>query len=237
MKFPLLFIVLFSLFLSACKPNLLSITDNEDKGIKEVIGFYGGQCEYGVEKKVSTDKGSETKFWLKFSKSAFIDSIEKMAELPCSNIAYLFYKNLGKEKSNYTGIQSEIIFGDGESLKLDYTISQLEKVKSKIKLVDKIVALIKNKDFKSIKNYLAPDTTMFKYDREMLLVNLQKAEPDFGNAKEFIPYGFKFSKTSDGKEVLHISGAIKRDKLSNYFSVNLDPDTLQDEIYTLDYQL
>lgn len=239
----------FIIFFCSCKPkhkgeiktgllsNLVSTSDNEDKGIKEIISFYGGQCEYGVEKKVHTHKENETNFWLKFSKSAAIDSFAKIAELPGSNIAYIFYKNLDKEKSNYNQIQSELIFGDGETMKFSYTIAELEKVKAKIQLVDKIVNLIKNKNFKDIKNYLNVDTTLFKYDKDQLISNLQKAELEFGNASEFIPYGFKFSKANNGKEILHISGLIKRDKQSNYFSINLDPNSVKDEVYLLNYQL
>lgn len=241
--------LLFLIFFCSCKPkhqgekktgllsNLVSITDNEDKGIKEIIAFYGGECEYGVEKKVYTDKDNETNFWLKFSKSASVDSLAKVAELPGSNIAYIFYKNLDKEKSSYNQIQSELIFGDGGTMKFSYTVAQLEKVKSKIQLVDKIVSLIKNKNFTDIKNYLIVDTTLFKYDKDILISNLQKAEPEFGNASDFIPYGFKFSKAENGEEILHISGLIKRDKQSNYFSVNLDPNSLKDEVYSLNYQL
>ncbi len=249
MKFLFRLSLLFLISFCSCKPkhqgekktgllsNLVSITDNEDKGIKEIIAFYGGQCEYGVEKKASTDKDNETNFWLKFSKSPSVDSLSKVAELPGSNIAYLFYKNLDKEKNNYTQIQSELIFGDGGTMKFSYSIAQLEKVKSKIQLVDKIVSLIKNKNFKDIKNYLIVDSALFKYDKDILISNLQKAEPQFGNASEFIPYGFKFSKAENGQELLHISGLIKRDKQSNYFSVNLDPNSMQDKIYSLNYQL
>ena len=241
--------LLFLIFFSSCKPkhqgekktgllsNLVSITENEDKGIKEIIEFYGGQCEYGVQNKVYTNKDNETNFWLKFSKSASVDSLAKVAELPVSNIAYIFYKNLDKEKSSYNQIQSELIFGDGGTMKFSYTIAQLEKVKSKIQLVDEIVNLIKNKNFKDIKNYLIVDTALFKYDKDILISNLQKADPEFGNASDIIPYGFKFSKAENGQEILHISGLIKRDKQSNYFSINLDPNSLKKEVYSLDYQL
>jgi hypothetical protein len=249
LKLSLRLILLLSLFFSACKPkhqgenktgllsNLVDITDNEDKGIKEIIAFYGGQCEYGIQKEVYTDKDNETNFWLKFSKSASVDSLEKAADLPGSNIAYIFYKNLDKEKNDYNNIQSELLFDNGQSMKFSYSISQLEKVKTKIQLVDKVVALIKSQKFNEIKSYLKVDTTLFKYNKDQLISNLQQAEPEFGNAKEFIPYGFKFSKADNGKEILHISGLIVRDKKSNLFSVNLDPNSLQDDIYTLDYEL
>ena len=126
--------------------NLGDITKNEDKGIKEIIAFYGGQCEYGVTKNIYSGKENETDFWLKFSKSQTIDGASNIAELSCSNIAYIFYKNLDKEKESYAHIQSELIFGNGENMKRNYTISELEKVKSKISVVNKIVELLKSKD-------------------------------------------------------------------------------------------
>lgn len=237
----LLSIILFSCNSNEKKQGTVSnpgtLTENEDKGIKEIIGFYGGQCEYGFEKKLSTGQGNETIFWIKFSKSADIDSLQQMAEMPSSNIAYIFYKNLDKEKSKYSQIESELIFGSGESLKYSYPIFQLEKVKSKLLLVNKIVSLIKDKDFKGIKKYLGTDTVLFNYDKDNLISNLQNADPNFGSVKEFTPYGFKFSKADNGKEILHISGLLTRDKQSHYLSFNLDPNTLKDEIYSLDYKL
>jgi hypothetical protein len=245
-KFSFQLILLLVLFVPACKPkhpgekktgllsNLVSITDNEDKGIKEIIAFYGGQCEYGFEKNVS---GSETNFWLKFSKSAAVDKLAKTPELPGSNIAYLFYKNLDKEKNNYNQIQTELVFSDGHSQKFSYPVAQLEKVKEKIRLIGKVVALIKDQNFTVLKNYLKVDTALFNYDKDLILSNLQKAESEFGNIKQFIPYGFTFSKADNGKEILHVAGLIQRDQQSNYFSVNLDPNTSQDEIYSLNYKL
>lgn len=219
--------------------HFISITENENKGIKNVLAFYGGQCEYGIQKIYSTDIGKQTNFWLKLSKSGYVDSSAKFAELPASNIAYIFFKNLEIEKKTYTQIQSELIFSDESSMKFSYTISDLEIVKSKIKIVDKIVSLIKNKEFENIKNYLNVDTSVFAYNKDLLINSIQKAESEseFGNAMEFVPYGFKFSRLNNGKEILHITGVIKREKQDHYFSVNLDPNSLQDEIYSLDYQL
>ena len=243
-------VILFLIvFFCSCKPkhsgekkpgllsNLVDITDNEDKGIKEIIAFYGGQCEYGVQKRVYNNQDNETNFWLKCSKSRYLDTLEKIAELSGSNITYIFYKNLEKERSNYDQIQSELIFSDGGTVKFSYSVSQLEKVKSKIILVNKIVSLIKNKKFNDVANYLNVDTTLVKYDKTIVVSNLQKAELQFGNASGFVLYGFKFSKTDNGTEILHIAGSIRRDKQNNFFSVNVDPNTSEDKIYSLDYKL
>jgi hypothetical protein len=234
--------------LSACtshegerKTGLLSkmvdITDNEDKAIKEIIGFYGGRCDYGVEKKVYIGRDNETNFWIKFSQSANLDSFAQLPELPGSNIAYLFYKNLGKEKDQYDQIRSELVFSSSKKMVFVYTPLLLEKVKLKMQLVDKIVALIENKKFDDIKNFIAVDTSLFNYNVDELIANLKKAESQYGNASAFIPYGFKFLESPDGRDILHISGLIVRDKQSNNFSVTLDPNIYQEKIYLLNYKL
>ena len=217
--------------------NLVANTDNEDKGIKEIIGFYGGRCDYGIEKKVYIGRDNETDFWIKFSQSAYLDSFAKSPELPGSNIAYLFYKNLDKEKDQYDQIRSELVFSNGKKMIFVYKPLLLEKVKLKMQLVDKIVALIKNKNFDDIRNFIAVDTSLFNYNVDELIVNLQQAEAQFGNASAFIPYGFKFFKSPNGKDILHISGLIVRDKQNNNFSVSLDPNIYQEKIYMLNYKL
>ena len=50
-------------------------------------------------------------------------------------------------------------------------------------------------------------------------------------------HGFYFKKLKEGGEVLHISGMIKRNKQSNEFSVDLDPNINKDEVYNINYKL
>ena len=217
--------------------NLIDITDNEDKGIKEIIAFYGGECKYGITKKVMTGEKNQTSFWLKFGKSNEIDSLASKAELPGSNIAYIFYKNLKEEKNKYSQIETELNFHDGGNMKFSYTPKQLEKVKTKFVLAEKIVTLLQNKDFKTLKTYFKTDTSLFNFGLEEAMLDLKKAESSFGNIERFVPYGFSFEKAIGTKEILHLSGAIIRDKKSNYFSINVDPDLVEDKIYTINYNL
>jgi hypothetical protein len=246
-KFP--FIILVFLFLTGCNSkhegekktslisNLIDISENEDKGIKEIIAFYGGECEYGITKKVFTDSKNQTNFWLKFGKSEEIDSLATKAELPGSNIAYIFYKNLDAEKNKYSQIETELLFQNGGNMKFSYSISQLEKVKNKFFLANKIVSILKNKDFETLKTYFKIDTSLFNFGLEEAMSDLKKAENTFGKIVRFVPYGFSFEKTYGTKEILHLSGAIIRDTKSNYFSINVDPDLLEDKIYTINYNL
>jgi hypothetical protein len=47
--------------------HLLGISDNEDKGIKEIIGLYGGECEYGFSKSTGNNTENLALPWAKKS--------------------------------------------------------------------------------------------------------------------------------------------------------------------------
>jgi hypothetical protein len=104
-------------------------------------------------------------------------------------------------------------------------------------LVNKVVALIKAKNFDGLSSLLN-DTAIVSYDKKELIANLKSADPQFGNVTEgFRPYGFRINKAKDSTEVLHMSGAIIRDKQSHEFSVDLDLNGKDDIIYVLQYKL
>ena len=217
--------------------NALSITDNEDKGVKEILEYYGGNCKYAIGASVSTDEGSKKYFELEMSKSDAIEKYAQIIEMPASNIAYLFYRNLKDEKSNYNEIQTVIIFNDATKKTFTYSVDKLELVKNKMLLVNKLVDLLKIKNFEAIKPMLDEKSSPLKYDKNDLIYNISKIDSMYGQIKEFLPYGFRFKKLENGKELLHISGALIRDKQSNEFSVDLDPESTKDEIFILQYKL
>ena len=74
--------------------NFISITDNEDAGVKEILDFYGGQCKYAVGVSASTEDGKKKYFELEMSGSDAIEERLDKPKLPSSNIAYIFYKNV-----------------------------------------------------------------------------------------------------------------------------------------------
>ncbi|WP_216678944.1 hypothetical protein [Hymenobacter siberiensis] len=76
------------------------------------------------------------------------------------------------------------------------------------------------------------------YDKNQLIANLQVVDPQFGNVTEgFRPFGFRIDKTKYGAEVVHIAGAVIRDKQSNAFSVDLNLNGKDDKAYKLEYEL
>ncbi len=66
--------IILSIVLIACK-SIVSISNNEDKGIKEVLDFYGGYCKYSIGASASTEDGTKKYFELELSKSDIIEKI------------------------------------------------------------------------------------------------------------------------------------------------------------------
>lgn len=248
-KFSLYTIIIWGLVLISCgnrhegeeRPtllsNLLSISNNEDKGVKEILSFYGGYCKYAIGYSASTREGKKKYFELEISKSDIIEKYKNVVEMPASNIAYLFYRNLKNEKNNYDEIHTVIIFKDKSKVTLDYSKETLAIVDNKMNVVEKLVNLLKRKNYEGIKPFLKPDTTYIHYDKDELVSNLTKVELQLGTIKEFLPYGFRFNDKKDQQAFLHISGVLLRDKQSNEFSVDIDPKSTNDEIILLQYKL
>ncbi len=212
--------------------NLVSITANEDKGVKAALDFYGGYCKYAVG-----FEGTTKYFELEFSNSEGIEQLAKMAEMPASNIAYLFYKNLKEEKTNYDEIHTVISLADGSKMTFKFTTEQLKLVEARMAVAYKVVGIIKSKNYDAIRPMLA-DTGLIDYDKNEFMARLKSGDTLFGNVTDgFRPYGFYITKEDGGKNRLHISGVIIRDKQSNEFSIDLYLNWKDDKILLLQYKL
>ncbi|MBW4971372.1 hypothetical protein KZY98_12940 [Croceibacter atlanticus] len=243
-----IYILFFSLFiLTSCGnkrdgeqktgllSNFVSISDNEDKGVKEILGFYGGYCEYSIGVSASTEDGKKKYFELKMSQSDAIEKLADKIEMPASNIAYLFYRNLKDEKENYDEIHSVIIFKDGTEKTFEYSTKQLETVHKRMNVVNKVVELINSNDFDTLKSML--NNELVEFNKDELITNLENANPKLGKVTEFNPYGFRINNSKSGIEILHVSGAMIREIQNNAFSVDLDLNSEKEEIYLLQYKL
>jgi len=213
--------------------NFLSITDNEDKGIKEIVGFYGGYCEYSTGVDLSTDKGKIKFFELKLTKSDVANKFSNIPEFTASNIAYLFYKNLKGENKNYDEIHSVLLLNKKERYESKYSRAQLEIITKKMDLFNKICMLIKNKNYTALESYLGVESWGYS-NKSQFINNLQNVDYTFGNIKNYMPFGFRFE-TFDGHDVLDIFGVMIREKQNNAFCVKIDLKPLEGKIYFLDY--
>ncbi len=232
-KLSLYAFIIPGLFLISCSRSV-----NQDKGVNEVLSFYGGSCTSGVGYKASTSEGKQKYFELEVRNSETLESFASEPEMPASNIAYLFYHSLSKdEKNDYDEICAIVNFKDKGRKTFRYPKEKLAIVESKMAVVEKMVNLIRNKNFEGIKQFLKPDTTHVHYDKDKLIATLAKADPQFGTIKEFLLYGFYFNPEKDSPDFLHISGALIRDKESNPFSIDIDTKATNDDIILLQYKL
>lgn len=215
--------------------NFISITDNENAGVNEILEFYGGQCKYAIGVSASTKDGKKKYFELEVSKSEVLENNADRVEMPASNIAYLFYRNLKKEKENYDEIHSVIIFKDGTKKTFKYATQTLELVHKRMNLVNHTVDLLTNKDYNSLKTIL--NTELFEFDKNEFMTNIQKIEPKLGTIKEFRPFGFKVRQTKNGTHLLHVSGALIRENQNNEFSLDMDLNSDKQELHLLQYKL
>ena len=217
--------------------NLVSITDNEDKGVKEILSTYGGELKYsgGFKDSFSIASGVEHEkyFELDLSKSDVMEKLSNIVGMPASGMAYIFYKNLKEEKSNYTEIRSVIIFNDGTKSTFKYPTKELEIVSKKMDLVNKVVDLIKEKKFKEITSMISANV---KYNKDEIISNMNKGEQIFGNAKGFMFGGFRFNTFDNNVELLHISGNILCDKQNHEFSIDIDQNSSKDELQNIQYK-
>jgi hypothetical protein len=227
-----LLIATFTLFTVSCN-SIINITPNEDKGIKEVINFYGGYCKYSIGASASTQDGSKKYFELELSKSEVLEKYADMPDVSASNIAYIFYNNLKNESKNYDEVHVVILFKK-DKYEAIYSMEKLELIKSKMKVLNQVVDLIKTKKFNDLKPFLS-DGSYTDSAKNNLILNIQKLDPTFGNIKEFTPFGFRFE-TINGFDLVSILGAMIRDKENNQFTLKVDLKPSENKVHYLDYK-
>ena len=213
--------------------NFVSISDNEYKGVEEILNFYGGYCEYSIGISASTKDGKKKYFELKMSESEAIEERLDKPKLPSSNIAYIFYKNLKEEKKNYDAIHVVLISKDNSKLEFEYPISTLEHVERRMNLNDKTVNLLREKKFAELSSMM--NNELIPFDKEELVPRLIELEPQLGNIKEYRFFGFMIVPFK-GKDILHLSGSLLRENQNHEFSIDIDFNSDNDELYQLQYK-
>lgn len=251
MKQKLLIVILISCSLYGCnqregeqKPGLVShfvsISDTEDLGVKDVLAGYGGYCEYSLGKSISTGEENENYFELKLTKSDLLDHFLERPGLATSGIAYRFYRNLsGEERKKYTHINAVLVFNDGTEYEMKHPTKELELIDKKAPLIQKVVNMIKEKQFDDLIPLLN-DSTVAEFDRYELVANLKSYDPQFGDVTKngFRLLGCKFDKFGEqGDTYVYIAGVLDRERQSNNLSIIIDPNSEEDIIYYLQYKL
>lgn len=106
------------------------LTENEDKGIKDILDFFGGYCKYSIGVSASTSDEEKKYFELELSQSDALTKFKNNKEIVTSKLCYVFFDNLNsEEKENYTHIRGTLLYDNGETFSRDYSIKELETVK------------------------------------------------------------------------------------------------------------
>lgn len=212
------------------------ITDNESKAINAVIAFYNCKCNYAVK---NSNAGSTVKkyFVVQVSDSRMLDTMQQLVELSAANIAIIFYSTLHEERKKYDEIRTVITDQFGKRMERSYPVPVLDMVLKKMMIVNKILGVLKEKNYAGLLPLLNDKNGAIEYKKEMLVNQLKEADPSIGNVKDFVPYGFVFFKTDKDISVLHIAGLMIRDKQNNEFSVDIDPKSDKEEAIFINYKL
>jgi hypothetical protein len=230
----LFFLLAFGCIVSCVDRIGSKISSNEDKGIKEILKYYGGSCKYGVEFNWRDRKGEKI-FWLKVQSNS-LDSLNYRIELAAANVAYLFFRNLAEEKKVYVAIRSEVTSDNGTAFTFTYSTTELQTVVIKMKNVEELIQDIKNQSFDALKERITPDSTVVRYSADSLVSKVKQFESKLQKIQSFVPHGFRFGQIGN-KHVLYISGLTKREKENYFITVCMNADIQSKEIYYFNYTI
>lgn len=205
----------------------------EQAGIKEITDFYGGECKFAVSKPGDAKRYVE----LQISKSPSLDTSQHIAALCAGNIALLYYKHVAGTPLGYDELHTIIFYPDGQKAEKDFGLKQLDTVLTKSKLVDDLVACVKAKNFDGLQPLLNDQNGIVAYNKKDLIEKMKGIDPQLGALKQFLPFGFIFYNSDKGKELLHISGMMIREKNNNQFSIDIDPADAKEEAVVINYKL
>ncbi|UII20317.1 hypothetical protein [Fulvivirga ligni] len=220
---------------------IVDVSESEREGVKEVVEFYGGTIDYSFGRSMKSGEESKTFFEIRLSDSESLEKYKSTPEIPASNIAYRTYRHLtAEERKKYSHINPVLVFANGDEYEFEYNTWILEYVDKRMALVDKVVGLLKKKQYDALSGMLNDTSAVAQYSKEEWIKGVMKADSTFGNITEdgFILQGYKIDAIDNkGNDYLYIYGIITRDVENNQFSVVLDPYSESDEIYLIDYAL
>lgn len=219
----------------SCKNNIV-FSENEMKGLTEIRQFLGGNLTCGKRWGNSTDEGKTSVFTvtLKDSNGAEAIANTKMKSRPvqmiASNMAYMLYKNMAEERSKYTAIRATINFANGKTNTLQYSITELEVAATKIKVVNKIVDLLKAKNYEGLNAYFVDKSPYSKLTIKERVAFIKSVESRFPSTEDFELWGF-----GQDTDVITYIGNLIRGGEPYRFIIMLNPDVSKEEVYLIDY--
>lgn len=219
LKSPILLIIFLQIIIfSSCKNAF--VTQNEQNAVQEVLNFYGGICNRS--KGFHTKNGNtETYFKLEMEKSALLESYSGLAELPASNIAYLFYSNLGNEQKNYTHIKVSIKFNNGGIEDFEFSAWRLKQIKEFIPILNSISDDVKYQRYNSLYSKFDPEIAI-DLSSDQLKSFCFPQDSAYGLTKQYQFQGFAFFYDDNNKPLIKLVNFMIREKANTPLIVVLD---------------
>jgi hypothetical protein len=208
---------------------------NELKGVQEIVNFYGGSVNYSKGAKTSTVKGENTGAYFQIElDSTNIKKYFETADLPAANCAYLFYHSLSeKEKNNYSFIRV-IIPEYSRTEKYEFRTETLQKVEQCMPVLDRVVACLKDRQYKMLPPLFNPIIPADSLSEEKIREPQQSIDSTYGRIRSFALQGFYFQDANIGGQsvsLLRLTGNLVREKQNTNFSITVDPDLKERNLY------
>jgi len=197
-----IFSTLLLFHLVSCK-NVES-TNTETNAVQQVLNFYGGEClkSEGVN---SENGNNKTFFELEMRKSVLLDSEQTNKKLHSGNIAYLFYSNLEKEKSNYDEIKVKIVLDGGHIEEYSYQSKELDEIEKHKVTIDQVNTAISEKKYDELISFFDKTITINASDIRKLFENLEQQS---GKMARIQFQGFEFKQTNNFGDVILMNEAV-----------------------------
>ena len=224
---------LLTFILFSC--NQLKISEDETKGLNEIASLYGGNITYSIKWNTSTSTGKTKTFEIEIDNSDIVNQNQKLTEMFASNIAYTFFKFYKRQKEKYDSILTTIHFKERGKATFAYNPDLLEVVDIKLKFVQQVVDVLMAKKYDQISSTIKTGPVLLEENRIKYIDKLKSMDSTFGDIYNFTPSGFRISPGNKQGQILHISGSLKRSKTDTQFSIDINPESQQQEFYYIDY--
>lgn len=224
-------ILLSIILLTSC--NYTKSSKLESEGVQKVVDFFGGTCT--SSKGIRLEKGIPQEYFeLKMSNSKLLNTYSNMPELVASNIAYIFYSNLGEEEKKYDYIEVVILFSDKNIYKYECSMDNIQKAYQLIPIWGEVTEKMKQQDCDSLLNYF--DTNVVDVDVKFLKTYCNSYDSAYGKISKIEFQGFMLFDDGieeyAGKTMIHLAGITLREK--KRIPISLYIDTKSKKILRMD---
>jgi hypothetical protein len=208
---------------------------NELKGIQDITAFYGGTVNWVKGAKAATGKEENTGAYFQIElDSTNLKKYYETADLPAANSAYLFYHSLSeKEKNNYSFIRI-IIPEYPRPDEYEVRTEVLHRVEECLPTLNRTVACLKNSQYEVLPTLLNPVIPMDSLGREKIRGDNQAIDSTYGRIRDFKLQGFylvKADMAGRSAQLIRLTGDLLREKQNTNFSITIDPDGKERNLY------